>query len=350
MLQTPLILPYDGISPAFGSPPLHAGAGAAVLGRVTLGKNAWLGALSLMRADGHVVQVGDDFHLGPRSTLHIAHEVFPCIVGDRVTVGENSCVHACTVGNDVIVGDNVVILDDATVEDHVAFEDGATVYPGKRIAGGYVYAGSPAKPVRPLGGNEIAERREKIQRAHAAGDATIPPRRAPERDSQIDPSVFIASTATIKGRLRAAPSSSIFFSNDFDAGDAVISIGEKTNIQDNTVIRCGTAQGFSIGRDSTIGHNVLLHDCSIGDQSLIGIGSVVAEGTIVGDRVLLAASARTMPGQVLESGWLYAGNPARKLSPLDKSKQDMIAFTIWTYCQYSQAFKAAERARLQPAI
>src|ERR1700694_187428 len=321
MPQSPLILPYNGVSPAFGSAPIFAGAGAAVLGRVTLGKNAWLGALSLMRADGHVVQAGDDFHLGPRSTLHIAHEVFPCIVGNRVTIGENSCVHACHVGSDVIVGDNVVILDGATVEDNVVFEAGSTVFPGKRVPGGHVYAGSPAKPLRPLGRNEIVERRETMQRAHGAGDSILPPRQKPARDSQIDSSVFIASTATIKGRLRAAPSSSIFFSNDFDAGDSVISIGEKTNIQDNTIIRCSTAQGFSIGRDSTIGHNVLLPDCSIGDESLIGIGSTVAAGTVVGDRVLLAASARTMPGQVLEDGWLYAGNPARKLAPLDRGKQ-----------------------------
>jgi carbonic anhydrase/acetyltransferase-like protein (isoleucine patch superfamily) len=95
---------------------------------------------------------------------------------------------------------------------------------------------------------------------------------------------------------------------------------------------------------------VLLHDCSIGDESLIGIGSFVAAGTIVGDRVLLAASARTTPGQELENGWLYAGSPAKKLAPLDQGKQEMIAFTIWTYCQYSQAYKAAERALLQPAI
>jgi carbonic anhydrase/acetyltransferase-like protein (isoleucine patch superfamily) len=53
------------------------GVGSAVLGRVTVGRNAWLGALSVMRADGHFVRVGDDFHLGPRSTLHINHEISP---------------------------------------------------------------------------------------------------------------------------------------------------------------------------------------------------------------------------------------------------------------------------------
>ena len=82
------------------------------------------------------------------------------------------------------------------------------------------------------------------------------------------------------------------------------------------MIRCATAQGVSIGSDSVVGHNVMLHDCVIGDRSLIGIGSTVAAGTVVGDRVLLAAASRTSPGQVLESGWMYAGNPARKLRDL----------------------------------
>ena len=167
----PLILPYAGVSPRLATPPLHAGDGAAVLGRVTLGRNAWLGDYSVLRADGEIVQAGDDFHLGARSTLHIAHEEFSCIVGDRVMVGENACVHACRVGNDIIVDDGVVILDGAVVEDNVVFEPGATVYPGKRIPGGYVYAGSPAKPVQPLAPGEIEDRRERFCASATAGRA-----------------------------------------------------------------------------------------------------------------------------------------------------------------------------------
>jgi len=129
---------------------MHAGVGSAVLGRVTVGRNAWLGVLSVMRADGHFVRVGDDFHLGARSTLHINHEIFPCIVGDRVSVGRNACVHACTVGSDVVIGDDVVILDGAVVEDNVVLEAGSCVFPNKKVPGGFVYAGSPAKPVRPV--------------------------------------------------------------------------------------------------------------------------------------------------------------------------------------------------------
>ena len=160
-------LPYEGISPQFATPPLHRGSTSAVVGRVTLGKDAWLGALSLVRADGHVVEIGDDFFLDARSTLHIAHEVFPCLIGHRVTVGKNSCVHACTVGSNVVVPDNCVILDGAVVADNVAFEPNSIVFPGAKIHGGFLYAGMPAKPVREIGLDEIAARAALVR---ACGD------------------------------------------------------------------------------------------------------------------------------------------------------------------------------------
>jgi carbonic anhydrase/acetyltransferase-like protein (isoleucine patch superfamily) len=341
----PLILPYAGVTPRFASPLAHAGTGSATLGRVTLGRNAWLGAYTVIRADGHFVTAGEDFHLGARSTLHIAHEVFSCTVGDRVSVGEYACVHACTLGSDIVVGDRTVILDGAVVGDNVIFEPGSTIFPGKRIDGGFLYAGSPAKRVRRLEPGEVAKRREEILRAHASATQPAAPRQSPARDSDIDASVFIASTANVRGRMIAAKSTSIWFANDFDAGPAEISIGLRSNVQDNTVIRC-SGEGVRIGRDTTVGHNVTIHDSTIGDRALIGIGSVVAPGTVVQDRVLLAASARTEPGQVLESGWLYAGNPAAKLAPLDGGKQALIDMIIGHYCQYAIDFKTAESALL----
>jgi len=339
--KAPLILSYTGIAPKFAGPLAHAGAGSAVLGRVTLGERAWLGALSVIRADGHFVTAGDDLHLGPRSTLHINHEIFPCILGDRVTIGENACVHACTVGSDVVVGDGGVILDGAVVGDNVAFEPRATVFPNKQIAGGFLYAGSPAQPVRELGPGEVAERRAQIIARSCKASAES--RRTLAPGSDVHPSVFIAGTATVKGRLIAAESSSIWYSNDFDAGDAAISIGARTDIQDNTVIRCTTGQGVTLGRDSAVGHNVTIHDCVIGDETLIGIGSFVAPGTVIGDRVLLAAAAKTTPGQVLESGWMYGGSPARKMTAMDDSRLAMTRLIVGLYCEYAKTFKALER-------
>jgi carbonic anhydrase/acetyltransferase-like protein (isoleucine patch superfamily) len=342
--MTPLVLPYAHIRPEFVSPLAHAGTGSAILGRVTLGREAWLGPLVLIRADGHVVRAGDEFHIGARSTLHIAHEVFADLIGDRVAIGENSCVHACTVGDDVVIGDNVVVLDGAVIENNTVLESGTTVFPGKRIPGGYVYSGAPAKPIRPVARGEIAERRAKIIGTRDNRVNAPAPVHALAGESDVHQTVFIADTATVRGKIRAAANASIWFSNQLDAGPGEIVIGLRTNIQDNTSIRCTTAKGMKIGADSTVGHNVTIEDCTIGDKCLIGIGSTVRQGSVVQDRVLLAASAVTEPGQILESGFLYAGNPARKLSALDESKIALIDAVIGQYCQYAQDFKAAQEA------
>lgn len=335
-----LVLPYGGVEPRFAAAPAYVGEGAAVLGRVTIGSGARLGRLAVIRADGHDVEIGDDFRLGARSTVHIAHDVYPTLIGDRVSVGVNACVHACTVGNDVIIDDGAVILDGSIVEDEVILEPGTFAFPRARLQRGHVYAGAPAKPVRAVAAGEIVERRQKMpqEEAHATGlaKATAPPAGGLEKTA------FVASTASVRGALRMAARSSIWFGDDIDAGPALVCIGANSNVQDNAVIRCSAA-GVSIGRDTTIGHNVFLNDCTIGDESLIGIGSVVAKGTVVEDHVLLAAGARTEPGQVLESGWLYGKSPARKIAPLDQGKRDMIKFIIWTYCQYAERFMAAEK-------
>jgi gamma-carbonic anhydrase len=244
------------------------------------------------------------------------------------------------VGNDVVVEDGCVILDGAVVADGVALELGSVVFPGLALDGGFLYAGIPAKPVRRIDHEEIA-RRAKLVRGRDDSPADRATAHQLAADSEIDDSVFIAATASVKGRIIAAKGSSIFFSNELDAGSSSIAIGEKTNIQDNTIIRC-SSESFRIGRESTIGHNVLLHDCSIGDHSLVGIGSVVARGTIVGDHVLLAAGARTEEDQILESGFLYTGTPARKRALLDEAKREMIGATIWSYCHYANVFKAAQ--------
>ncbi len=84
-------------------------------------------------------------------------------------------------------------------------------------------------------------------------------------------------------------------------------------------------------------------DCAIGKRSLIGIGSVVADGTIVEDDVFLAAGAETTSGQVLQAGWLYGKRPAVKMVPLDQGKRDLIAMTVEHYCGYARAFAEAQR-------
>lgn len=341
MLSSPMILPYAGTEPRFGSPP-RAGIRSAVLGRATIGRDAVLGPESLIRADGHYVEIGDGFFLGERGTVHIAHELYPTIIGDRVSVGRSAVVHACTVGSDCVFEEGVVILDGSTIADRVVIEAGSTVFPRSTLEGGQVYTGSPAKPVRPLEPGEIAERarrlRENVGTGSSSGaDGTLP--------ADLDPSVFIAATARVRGTVRMGANASLWFSCDLDAEDAAIEVGENSNIQDNTVIRC-TNGPVVMGRDAVIGHNVHVSSCTIADRSLLGIGSRVAEGTVVEEDVLLAAGAYTEPGQVLEKGWLWAGRPARARSRMDDAKITMIAWTIDSYRGYAQNFLQAQRAWL----
>jgi carbonic anhydrase/acetyltransferase-like protein (isoleucine patch superfamily) len=154
---------------------------------------------------------------------------------------------------------------------------------------------------------------------------------------------FVASTARLSGLIELQDRASIFFGCDFDAGEFRIVIGERSNIQDNTRIACEAGETV-IGRDTTLGHNVRLSSCRIGERALIGIGAVLAAGTIVEDEVMLAAGAVTLPGQTLESGWLWGGRPARPLARLDDAKRGVMRTIIGHYCVYAEAYARAQEA------
>ena len=154
--------------------------------------------------------------------------------------------------------------------------------------------------------------------------------------------VFVALTAQRAGRLELQPGSSLFFSTVADAGTGTIFIGANTNVQDNTIIRPDGGEAI-IGRDTTIGHNVRMGAARIGDKALVGIGAVLAPDTWVQDDVLLAAGSTTDPGQVLESGWMWGGRPARPISRLDEPRRAGMAANIVTYCEYSQVFRRIQQ-------
>lgn len=336
-LRMPYVLPYEGVEPRFATQPLLAGPGSSVLGKVQIGARARLGPLAVIRADGHYVRIGDDFCLGKDATVHIAHEVYPTVIGDRVAVGQNAVVHACTVGSDCVIEANAVVLDGSMVEDRVVIEAGSVVYPRSTLKSGFVYAGSPAKPVHELSADELKRRDARLREELAASLLAPSPGALREADSSYRQN-FIARTASLRGRIDLKARSSVFFSCVLDAGQGTIIVGDNSNIQDNTRIRC-EAEGVVIGRDTTIGHNVDIRDCRIGERCLIGIGSSLASGTIVGDEVLLAAGSTTTEGQHLEGGWLWAGRPARPLSKIDDAKREMMRLIIEQYCGYADDFR-----------
>lgn len=148
---------------------------------------------------------------------------------------------------------------------------------------------------------------------------------------QIDSSAYIDSTALVSGDVQIGADSSIWPMSVVRGDVNYIRIGERTNIQDGSVLHVThasreytTESGFPliIGNDVTVGHKALLHACTIGDFCLIGMGAIVMDGVIIEDETLVAAGSLVTPGKHLEAGYLWTGSPARRQRPLtDKEKR-----------------------------
>ncbi len=345
-----MILPYDQHWPNLVAEPVYTGERAAVLGQVTLGEDAWLGDHSVIRADGHYIRIGRNFHLGPRGTVHIVDDIYPAVIGHDVSAGENAVIHACEIGGQCIIGHGTTVLDGSVVEPGTVLAPASVVYPRSTLAGGWLYSGCPAKPVRALASGELDREHARIRSApFAAGQSGTERQGSSAADTgssgagaSIAGELFIGCTAELSGMICAEADVSIWYGCRLDAGNHKIVVGTRTNIQDNTIIVCGE-RDVVIGEHVTIGHNVSLTDCTIGDHSLIGISAVVARDTVVESDVLLAAGAQTEPGQLLESGWLWAGQPARRITPLNQAKRDMMAQIIPIYCLYASRFGPAQK-------
>lgn len=323
---------YADTAPELAGSPAFAAGGAAVLGRATLGTGAWLGAWSVIRADGHHIRIGDDFHLGEHATVHIAHDVHPTHIGNRVTVGNGAVVHACTVGDGCVVERGAVILDGSRIGDGAVISAGSVVFPRSELEGGWLYAGSPARPIARVPAAKLEAYHKKIRNERTR-------ERQQTRTPPAAPDCFVAPTARVHGDILTGDGVGIWYGCYLDAGRHRIVIGDGSNVQDNSVLTCKAAN-IIIGPDVTIGHNVILSDCVIETGSLVGIGSVIAAGTVVESDVLVAAGTETEADQRLTGGQVWAGKPARPIGPMDDRKRRMMQGTLPHYRDYAVHFRA----------
>ena len=333
MIPSIHILPYLAHSPTLVDSPVALGHGVALIGRVTLGERAQFGALATIRADGHYVKVGDDFQLGHRSTIHIAHALLPTVVGNNVKVGGNCTVHACHIGDHSVIEDNCYVLDGAVVGEGCLIAAGSTVFPRMELPAGHYCEGSPAKPIRPVTPEQLAAARTRVLGLALATQVT------PRRGQLFLPngSNFVAPTACLQGDIELGSDVSVWFACELLASKNKISIGRDTNVQDGTVIIADSGP-VRMGSHITTGHNVVIQSTEIGDHSLVGIGSVLAPGTVIESDVLLAGGSMTLPGQRLTSGYMWAGRPARRLGELDDAKRNIIKFGGEHYVQYNRDY------------
>ena len=152
---------------------------------------------------------------------------------------------------------------------------------------------------------------------------------------------FLADNATIIGDVVMGDDCSIWF-NAVIRGDVnSIRLGDRVNIQDGAVIHCTLDKSKSIlGNDVSVGHNAIIHGCTIHDEVLVGMGAIVMDLAVVESHCLIAAGAVVLESAHLESGWIYGGIPAKKIKPLDAQNMDFfIKRTSENYVKYSSWYK-----------
>ena len=139
-----------------------------------------------------------------------------------------------------------------------------------------------------------------------------------EHRPQIDPSAWVADNAQVIGRVQLAAQASVWYGAVLRGDNDLISIGRDSNVQDGSVLHTDHGMPLTLGERVTVGHLVMLHGCSIGDGSLIGIGSVVLNGAQIGRNCIVGAGALVTEGKVFPDGVMLMGSPAkvvRELTP-----------------------------------
>lgn len=159
---------------------------------------------------------------------------------------------------------------------------------------------------------------------------------------EIAPDVFLAPGSTVIGNVVIGAGSGIWF-NAVVRGDVnEIRIGERSNLQDGTVVHVTTeGLGTYVGNDITVGHRAILHACTLHDGCLVGMGATLMDGVVVESGAMVAAGALVTFNKRVKSGELWAGSPARCFRKMSDDEFAQIAASAKVYARLAQEYRAA---------
>jgi carbonic anhydrase/acetyltransferase-like protein (isoleucine patch superfamily) len=162
----------------------------------------------------------------------------------------------------------------------------------------------------------------------------------------IDVTAFIDDSAVVTGNVIIGKDSSVWPCCSVRGDIHSIRIGERTNIQDGSVLHVTHDSEFApgggklmVGNDITVGHNVVLHACTVEDLCLIGMGSVVLDGALVQSGAMVGAGSLVPPNKVLEGGYMWLGSPVKKVRELTEKEQAFLVYSAKHYVDLKNRHK-----------
>jgi carbonic anhydrase/acetyltransferase-like protein (isoleucine patch superfamily) len=161
---------------------------------------------------------------------------------------------------------------------------------------------------------------------------------------RIHPTAWIAPGAVVIGDVEIGPEASVWFGAVLRGDTEAIKLGQGSNVQENSVLHTDFGYPLSIGANCTVGHNAMLHGCTVEDGSLIGMGATVLNGAVVGAGSLIGACALLTEGKIIPAGALVMGSPGKVVRMLDDDAQARLLNSAEHY----RANAARFAARLVP--
>lgn len=160
-----------------------------------------------------------------------------------------------------------------------------------------------------------------------------------EHSPQIHEDTWVAPDANLIGKVLLEKGASVWFGCTIRADHEEIRVGEGSNVQENCVMHIDAGYPLTIGRNCTIGHKVMLHGCTIGDNTLIGMGAIVLNGAKIGKNCLIGAGALITEGKDIPDNSLVMGSPGKVVGQLDDAAAQKITWSALHYQENMRRFR-----------
>lgn len=160
---------------------------------------------------------------------------------------------------------------------------------------------------------------------------------------QVSASAWVADSAQVMGNVTLADDANIWFGVVIRGDTETITVGKGSNIQDMSVLHADVGMPLVVGEGVTVGHKVMLHGCTIGDNSLIGIGAVVLNGAKVGKNCLVGAGALVTEGKEFADGSMILGSPARVIRQLSPEQIEGLRQSAQHYVENANRYRTGLR-------